>query len=51
MDDARGKETVQRVVREEDPTVGSFRVEEVRLKRSESTPDGPVYSTVESFAL
>jgi 2'-5' RNA ligase len=51
MDDARGKETVQRVVREEDPTVGSFRVEEVRLKRSDLTPDGPAYSTVESFAL
>ncbi|AUV83608.1 RNA 2',3'-cyclic phosphodiesterase [Salinigranum rubrum] len=51
MDDARGKETVQRVVREEDPTIGSFRVEEVRLKRSDLTPDGPSYSTVERFPL
>jgi 2'-5' RNA ligase len=51
MDDARGKETVQRVVREEDPTIGSFRVDEIRLKRSELTPDGPAYSTVARFSL
>ena len=51
MDDARGKETVQRVVREEDPTIGSFRVTEIRLKRSELTPDGPAYSTVARFPL
>ncbi|WP_380679481.1 RNA 2',3'-cyclic phosphodiesterase [Salinigranum sp. GCM10025319] len=51
MDDARGKETVQRVVREADPTIGSFRVEDVRLKRSELTPDGPEYSTVTAFPL
>jgi 2'-5' RNA ligase len=51
MDDARGKRTVQRVVREEDPTIGSFRVAEVRLKRSELTPDGPEYSTVARFPL
>jgi 2'-5' RNA ligase len=51
MDDARGKETVQQVVREEDPTIGSFRVTELGLKRSELTPDGPVYSTVARFPL
>jgi 2'-5' RNA ligase len=51
MDDARGKETVQRVVREEDPTIGSFPVDEVRLKRSTLTPDGPEYATVERFPL
>ena len=51
MDDARGKRAVQGVVREEDPTVGSFRVAEVRLKRSELTPDGPVYSTVATVSL
>jgi 2'-5' RNA ligase len=51
MDDARGKGMVQRVVREEDPTVGSFRVDDVRLKRSELTADGPVYSTVRSMSL
>jgi 2'-5' RNA ligase len=51
MDDARGKETVQQVVREADPTIGSFQVEDVRLKRSELTPDGPEYSTVAAFPL
>jgi 2'-5' RNA ligase len=51
MDDARGKETVQRVVREEDPLIGSFRVESVRLKRSELTADGPAYSTVARVPL
>jgi 2'-5' RNA ligase len=51
MDDARGKGTVQRVVREEDPTVGSFRVDEVRLKRPTLTPDGPAYSTVTAVPL
>jgi 2'-5' RNA ligase len=51
MDDARGKELVQRVVREQDPTVGSFRVESIRLKESTLTPDGPVYDTVSRFSL
>lgn len=51
MNDARGKETVQRVVREEDPTIGSFRVDAVRLKRSELTHDGPTYSTVAAVSL
>jgi 2'-5' RNA ligase len=51
MNDARGKRTVQNVVREEDPTVGSFHVEEVRLKRSDLAPDGPEYSTVAAVRL
>jgi 2'-5' RNA ligase len=51
MDDARAKATVQRVVREEDPTIGSFRVDDVRLRRSELTADGPEYSTVASVPL
>lgn len=51
MDDARGKNLVQRVVREEDPDVGTFRVEEVRLKESTLTNDGPRYETVERFPL
>ncbi|MFB6131351.1 MAG: RNA 2',3'-cyclic phosphodiesterase [Salinigranum sp.] len=51
MDDARGKELVQRVVRERDPTVGSFTVEEVRLKESTLTPEGPRYDTVARFPL
>jgi 2'-5' RNA ligase len=51
LNDARGKRTVQNVVREEDPTVGSFQVAEVRLKRSDLTPDGPEYSTVTAVRL
>ena len=51
MDDARGKDLVQRVLREEDPTVGSFEVEEVRLKESTLTSEGPEYDTVERFRL
>ncbi|MFB6092440.1 MAG: RNA 2',3'-cyclic phosphodiesterase [Haloquadratum sp.] len=51
MDDARGKELVQRVVRETDPDLGSFRVEEVRLKESTLRADGPEYETVAAFEL
>lgn len=51
MNDARGKEHVQQVVREQEPTVGSARVEEVRLTKSELGPGGPEYSTVRSFSL
>jgi len=51
MDDGRGKALVQRAVRETEPTVGRFRVEEVRLKRSRRTDDGPVYDTVGAVAL
>ena len=51
MDDARGKDLVQRVVREEDPTVGSFEVEQVRLKESTLTDAGPEYETVTRFSL
>jgi 2'-5' RNA ligase len=49
MEHAGGKELVQGVVRNEDPTVGSMAVSEVRLTKSELTSEGPVYSTVESF--
>jgi 2'-5' RNA ligase len=51
MDDARGKEAVQRVVREADPTVGGYDVTEVRLTESRLTDDGPVYETVARFPL
>ncbi|WP_224270511.1 RNA 2',3'-cyclic phosphodiesterase [Haloprofundus salinisoli] len=51
MDDARGKDVVRRVVRETDPTVGTFRVEQIRLKESVLGPDGPEYSTVSRFSL
>jgi 2'-5' RNA ligase len=51
MDHAGGKELVQELVRERDPTVGTTRVEELRLTESELTPEGPAYSTVERFPL
>ncbi|MFB6089658.1 MAG: RNA 2',3'-cyclic phosphodiesterase [Halobellus sp.] len=51
MDDARGKELVQDVVRETDPDLGSFAVEEVRLKESTLRDEGPEYETVASFPL
>jgi 2'-5' RNA ligase len=51
MDHAGGKELVQDVVTERDPDVGRLRVEEIRLTKSELTPDGPEYSTVERFSL
>jgi len=51
MDDARGKEAVQRVVREADPTVGGYDVTEVRLTESRLTDDGPAYETVARFPL
>ncbi|AUX09363.1 2'-5' RNA ligase [Halalkaliarchaeum desulfuricum] len=51
MDDARGKEIVQEAVTETDPTIGRFRVEDVRLKESILTPEGPEYDTVARFEL
>lgn len=51
LNDARGKELVQRVVREDPTTIGRFRVEQVRLKKSTLTSDGPEYSTVARFGL
>ena len=51
MDDARGTEAVQQVVREADPTVGRYDVTEVRLTESRPTDDGPAYRTVARFPL
>jgi 2'-5' RNA ligase len=51
MDDARGKDLVQRVVRETDPNLGAFRVSEIRLKQSTPTDDGPAYGTVRAVEL
>jgi 2'-5' RNA ligase len=51
MDDARGKDLVQRVVRETDPDLGAFRVKEIRLKESTLTSDGPEYETVQAIGL
>ena len=51
MEHAGGKEHVQKLVRDREPTVGETTVEEVGLTESTLTDDGPVYSTVESFPL
>jgi 2'-5' RNA ligase len=51
MNDARGKELVQEVVRERDPAIGRFEVDAVRLVKSTLTSEGPVYETVASFGL
>jgi len=51
MDHAGGKELVQELVRERDPTVGTARATELRLTESELTPDGPEYTTVGRFPL
>lgn len=51
MNHAGGKELVQDLVRERDPTIGETTVEEVRLTESTLTDDGPKYTTVERFSL
>ena len=51
MNDARGKELVQRTVRERDPDIVRFEAYAVRLAKSTLTSDGPVYETVASFEL
>jgi 2'-5' RNA ligase len=51
MEHAGGKELVQDLVRERDPTVGTTEVTDVRLKESDLGPDGPEYSTVERIDL
>lgn len=51
MDDARGKELVQRRLDSDDPTVGTFEVSAVRLTESTLTETGPEYETVSRFPL
>ena len=51
MDDARGKSQVQQIVTETDPTIGTFRVEKVRLTESRLTETGPQYETVSEVEL
>lgn len=51
MNDARGKELVQRAVRERDPDIGRFEADAVRLVSSTLTDDGPAYETVAAFDL
>jgi 2'-5' RNA ligase len=51
MQHAGGKERVQNVVSEADPTVGTTTVSAVRLTESTLTEDGPVYETVAAVPL
>lgn len=51
MNDARGKELVQKVVSEREPEIGRFAVDEIRLLSSTLTSEGPVYEAVETFDL
>jgi 2'-5' RNA ligase len=51
MDHAGGKEHVQEVVREQEPTVGTVNVEAVELTESKLGPDGPEYTTVRRYSL
>ena len=51
MDDASSKVEVQRFLRESDPEIDSIRIEELRLKESTLTDDGPEHRTVERFRL
>ena len=51
MEHAGGKDLVQDYLRERDPTVGTMRVEEVRLTESDLSGGRPRYTTVEAFPL
>ena len=51
MEHAAEKATVQRFLDEATSDVGPVRVEELRLKESVLTNDGPAYRTVERFEL
>jgi len=51
MHHAGGKELVQELVTQRDPTVGSMAVEAVSLTQSHLTEDGPEYETVERVGL
>ncbi|MDQ2050855.1 RNA 2',3'-cyclic phosphodiesterase [Natronolimnohabitans sp. A-GB9] len=51
MEHAGGKDLVQELVQEREPTIGEMTVEEVQLTESVLTDAGPLYSTVESFSL
>ncbi|AOW81192.1 2'-5' RNA ligase [Halodesulfurarchaeum formicicum] len=51
MKHAGGKELVQQLVREREPTVGTTTVEAVNLTESRLKSEGPVYETVERVEL
>lgn len=49
--DGEAGSTLRELVAESDPTVGTFQVRSVRLKKSELTDDGPQHATVEEHKL
>lgn len=51
MDHAGGKEVVQNLICERDPTIGTTTVRTVMLQKSDLGPNGPVYSTLASISL
>ncbi|WP_158855651.1 RNA 2',3'-cyclic phosphodiesterase [Halorhabdus sp. CUG00001] len=51
LNHAGGKELVQNVLQEKDPTVGTLQVQDIRVTESVLTDDGPAYATIESFEL
>jgi 2'-5' RNA ligase len=51
MDHAGGKQLVQKLVRNRDPTAGRLAVDAVCLTESTLTDDGPEYSTVERVEI
>lgn len=51
MRDARSKDRVRKIVEGRDPDGGRLSVEEIRLKESVLTDDGPEYRTIERFPL
>lgn len=51
MENAASKADVQCFLREADPEIGPLLIEELRLKESVLTPDGPTYRTVSRFEL
>jgi 2'-5' RNA ligase len=51
MEHAGGKDHVRSVVSERDPTVGTMRVDAVRLTESTLTDRGPTYSTAHEVTL
>ncbi|MFC7204980.1 RNA 2',3'-cyclic phosphodiesterase [Haloferax namakaokahaiae] len=51
MNDARSKTYVREVIEDEAPELGSFRVREIRVKKSDLTAEGPNYETVARCSL
>lgn len=51
MDHAGGKDAVQELVREREPSAGTTTVRRVTLVQSTLTADGPVYEPLDRFAL